>query len=154
MSRFFFFFFSVCGHVTEASQIVIIKKSHDTGPWPSLFEGCHMTGFCVSTPMTSVKAQWFPAIEQEASAFLGSRDFLTALLTRLLRKTRTSSLSGAEQCWFWRAPQWGACIKRSHMEYEWQPSVNARSFSSHGQYHHPVMDNRPHTTNRRKLSPF
>lgn len=65
-------------------------------------------------------------------------------LTRV--KTCTSSPSWEKSVGFGKQNT-GSCVKRSHMEYEWQPSVNTRSFFSHGQYHHPVMYTRLHAPN-------
>lgn len=59
-----------------------------------------------------------------------------------------------EKCWFWQAEYWVMCKKRSHMEYEWQPSVDTRSFSSHGQFHHPVMYTQAARSKQREQSPF
>lgn len=63
-----------------------------------------------------------------------------------LVKTRTSSASGEQSVGFGRQDS-GSCVKRSHMDYEWQPSVNTRSLASHGQYHHPAISAGRHAPN-------
>lgn len=108
-----------------------------------------LTNCKIKNPMTWTAVIFnLKAVTQQYLCFCSNRKYLPFLetTTRLSRhpsdltlvKTRTSSPSTEKSVGFGKQNT-GSCVKRSHMEYEWQPSVNTRSFTSHGQYHHPVM---------------
>lgn len=111
------------------------------------FEGCHTTGFAFLLQWHLSTFNSFLPSNRKYPSFLETTMCLSRHPSDLtLVKTRTSSPSREKSVGFGKRDT-GSCVKRSHMEYEWQPSVNTRSFFSHGQYHHPVMYTRLHAPN-------